>query len=316
MDFCWRLNSREQKRLKYLRNIFNNRTGKTTQNVRFTSSKTSSNNLPPYNITYTELDAVRNMNVRPQIVGADELVAANVKYLTMAEVTPATLKNLDRIDTRYILDLLNSYSDPNNNFSKYNHPNNQLKFFSKNNDQITLGAIRTHADAICSVDGIISNNTTYKVIGAGVTVQNYLSNLLQIATTARYLKYDRVKQKPELLDEIYNDLTKAIKINNSLYPVESISLPDDLTDDILGAYKEELSALATSKDLALRLKAREVLNRKLVALQKKYGFNGDVTVENLLAYCVKKIKYNFKSLFDDEDFLTFCGMNEKALSAL
>lgn len=316
MDFCWRLNSREQKRLKYLRNIFNNRTGKTTQNVRFTSSKTSSNNLPPYNITYTELDAIRNMNVRPQIVGADELVAANVKYLTMAEVTPATLKNLDRIDTRYILDLLNSYSDPNNNFSKYNHPNNQLKFFSKNNDQITLGAIRTHADAICSVDGIISNNTTYKVIGAGVTVQNYLSNLLQIATTARYLKYDRVKQKPELLDEIYDDLTKAIKINNSLYSVELISLPDGLTDEILGAYKGELSALATSKDLALRLKAREVLNRKLVALQKKYGFNGDVTVENLLAYCVKKIKYNFKSLFDGEDFLTFCGMNEKALSAL
>ena len=82
LDFCWRLNSSEQKRLKYLRNIFNVRTGKTTQNVNYVSNISNGTQLPPYNPTYIELDPIKNYNVQPNNIGPDELVSASLKYLT------------------------------------------------------------------------------------------------------------------------------------------------------------------------------------------------------------------------------------------
>ena len=316
LDFCWRLNSPEQKRLKYLKNIFNNRTGKTTQNVGYIAGGIRIDNLPPYNITYTELDAVRNMNVRPQVIGADELVASNVKYLSIGNVTPATLKNLDKIDVRYILELLNNYSDANDNFSRYNHPSNQLKFFSKTNDQITLGQIRSHVDSICSIDDIVSNSTTFKSADDNVTIQNYLAHLLQIATTAKYLKFSQVRQKPELLEDIVDDFKKAIIINNSLHIVEPIALPSGMCEKILEKNKTELVQIETDKDLANRVKARESLSRKLKALNKKFNFDEDVDVVNLLAYCIKKVNFNYKALFEGSDFDIFRKMDEKLLGAL
>ncbi len=319
LDFCWRLNSPEQKRLKYLKNSFNNRTGKTTQNAAILDYGVRdgvSDNSAPYNLTYNELDIVKNSNVRPEAIGVDELATANIKYLAKEKNTPAILHNVDKIDTRYILKLLNNFKDPNHNFSSYNNPTNQLKFFSKSNRELTLGIIRSYADSICSVDDIVKNNTTYTVASDNITIQKYLEHLRQIATASSYVNIDVIKKKPTILDEIVQNLRSAISINNKQYAVEKISLPEGMNGDFAIKYQSELSTISDMKELAGVVKNRESLVRKLQALNKKYQFDVDASLDNLLAYCVKTIDFKYRSLFIKGDTKIFFDMNESDLRRL
>ena len=320
LDFCWRLNSPEQKRLKFLRNSFNSRTGKTTQNAAildYGARNDSAENTSPYNLTYKELDIVKNINVRPEAVGMDELATVNIKYLSKEKNTPAILHNVDKIDTRYILELLNNFKDPNHNFSNYNNPTNQLKFFSKSNKQLTLGMIRSYADSICSVDDIVKNNTTYTVSSDSITIQKYLEHLCQIARASSYVKIDSVKKNPELLDKIQLELKKAIIVNNKQYVVEKISVPKDVDCDTFAKYKKEFTTIRDTGEIFGDIKNRESLCRKLRALSKKYSFDTDVSIDNLLIYCLKTIDFDYRSLFaKGNDLKTFLSMDENDLKNL
>ena len=320
LDFCWRLNSPEQKRLKFLRNSFNSRTGKTTQSsaiLDYGVRNDWAENSAPYNLTYKELDIIKNMNVRPDAVGIDELATINIKYLSKEKNTPAILHNVDKIDTRYILELLNNFKDPNHNFSNYNNPTNQLKFFSKSNKQLTLGMIRSYADSICSVDDIVKNNTTYIVSSDNITIQKYLEHLRQIARASSYISVDSVKKNPEILDKIQFELKKAIVVNNRQYVVEKISVPKDIDCDTFVKYKKEFTNIRDTIELAGDIKNRESLCRKLQALSEKYPFDMDASINNLLIYCLKTIDFDYRSLFTKgKDFKLFLGMDEGDLSNL
>ena len=316
LDFCWRLNSSEQKRLKYLRNIFNVRTGKTTQNVNYVSNIPNGAQLPPYNLTYTELDPVKNYNVQPNELGPDELVSASLKYLTPGAKASSTLHNYLNVDIRGIFKLITDFKDPDNNFANFNHPTNQLKFFAKDNDQLTLGPIRMYADTICSLSDIIKQQSSYLSLVETTTVQRYLDDLRQIANISQLLDVNQIAENPKLLQSIETASLDLIRLNNSKYNVKKIDIPDDFNYDAASKYKNELLSAKTSQELSGLAKERESLERKIKPLIQKFNFDQDAKIDDLITSCLKTLDFDYRELFSETDIEAFMDLNETTLSEL
>ena len=316
LDFCWRLNSSEQKRLKYLRNIFNVRTGKTTQNVNYVSNISNGTQLPPYNPTYIELDPIKNYNVQPNNIGPDELVSASLKYLTPSTKASSTLHNYINVDIRGIFKLLNDFKDPDNNFANFNHPTNQLKFFAKDNDQLTLGPIRMYADTICTLSDIVKQQTLYQSLVETTTIQRYLDDLSQIANISQILDINQIATNPGLLQSLKTMSSDLIQLNASKCNVKKIDIPNDFDYNAAATYKNELSSVSSTQELHGLVKERDSLARKLKPLVQKFNFDPDATIDDLITSCLKILDFDYRELFSVTDIETFMDFDETALSEL
>ncbi|MBQ6450215.1 hypothetical protein IJJ08_04960 [bacterium] len=271
LDFCWQLTDSQQRRLHYLRDTRSRLANKQIRS--FHNQSQDSEPLSPYRLAYTHLDKSRNERIGDNApMAIDELLSYYLHFVGERTLTPDTVKKIQELPVRQILQLLTEFSHQNHSddFVRFNHPHDVIKWLEPTNLNLDLVTIHAQAQTIeTALIQLPNESLTHVSTTQKITINNFLKPLSQLLPLTQLIRIDCWPNDETTSKNLQATIIAARDACQQKQTIAPLTITNSLTDNLFVNTFWSLANTDDSKpwqDLLARLQTIPPLMNELVNL--------------------------------------------------